>query len=191
MLLVTALVAMAAPEPEAVPRRWQLDFVPGHLRVISIEAPGRSNTVFFYMTYRVTNNSGQDVMFSPSFDLATDDGHLRRSGRDVPPDVASDLLGRLGDPLLQSETDIQGLLLQGPENARHGVVIWPADNLSVDEIDIYAVGLSGETKTVVRPDNGENVVLRKTLRISHHVSGDVNPRSSTPINRTGTRWILR
>jgi len=182
--------ALGAPEPEPIPRRWQFDIEPSDLRVRTIEVNGTPQA-FFYMTYKVTNNTGEDRFFAPWFELATDQGTVVRSGRGIPHSVTQELLRAYRNPLLMDEVSVQGLLLQGEANAREGLVVWPADDLDADEILVFAVGFSGETKTVARPDNGEETVLRKTLMLRHDTPGDIDPRGGRPLTRTQSRWILR
>ena len=197
--LLTAMVALivgpaafAAPEPDPVPRRWQLDIDPGDLRVTVVDLPSGPKA-YYYIDYLVTNNSGEDVYFAPSFTLYTpDDGELLRSGRGIPREVTDQVLAELDDEFVQDEIRVQGLLLQGKEYARQGVAIWPVENTKVDEIVVFATGFSGETKRVERPDNGETVVLRKTLMLRHEVPGELDTQRREPIDRRGDgRWILR
>lgn len=191
LLGLLALPAAAAPEPEAIPRRWELRLEPGPLRITSVDIPGKGARAFFYFTFKVTNNSGQDLYFAPSFDLGLSDGTVVRSGRDVPQEATAAILKKLNNPFMSDELKAQGNLLQGPENAREAVVIWPATNLHVSDVTIYAAGFSGETKSVVRPDTGKPYVLRKTLMLRHSVSGDIDPTLNEPLTRTVERWILR
>lgn len=190
--VLSAPVADAAPEPAPVPVRWELTFDPGPLRVMTVNVAGERAS-YFYFTYKVVNNTGEDQFFTPTFEMFTDDGELIRSGRNVPEQVTSYILGRLRNPMMVDEIDIQDRLLQGPENAREGIVIWPVKNPRVDEIKIFVRGLSGETKTIQRPDTGEPVTLRKTLMLVHEVHGEINPDSSRPVPRREdlTRWIMR
>ncbi|HBS28495.1 MAG TPA: hypothetical protein DEB06_03365 [Phycisphaerales bacterium] len=180
----------AAPEPEPIPRRWQLTLEPGDLRVTTIETAGVPRA-YFFLTYKVTNSTGEDRFFAPWFELATDQGTVIRSGRGVPPEVTERIRESFRNPLLLDEVSVQGLLLQGDENAREGIVVWPADDLAADEVSVFAIGFSGETKAAVRPDNGETVILRKTLMLTHDTPGDIDPSSGRPLTRTQTRWILR
>jgi hypothetical protein len=184
-------VAFGAPEPEPVPRRWQLQIVPGDLRITSVDVPGEGARAFFYLTYTVTNNTGEDRNFAPSFELATDRGEIIRSGRDVPRYASEAIRASLKNEQVLDEIAIQGLFLQGEENAREGFVVWPANDLKADEYTIFAAGFSGETKTIQRPDNGEKVVLRKCLMLRHDAPGQLDPTSGRPLTRTSTRWILR
>lgn len=190
-LTAPGLVALAAPEPEAVPRRWQLRIEPGDLRVAVIDADGVGPRAYLYMTYKVLNNTGEDRDFAPWFELATDNGQIVRAGRDVPHAVVQNLLRRVDNPFLQNDLNVQGRLLQGDENAREGLVVWPAPDMTAGEYTVYAMGFSGETKTIARPDNGEEVVLRKTLMLVHEGTGRLDPTSGRPLNRTKDRWILR
>jgi hypothetical protein len=190
--------ALAAPQPDPIPRRWELQIEPGPLRVATVEVPGADNRTFFYFTYKVTNLSGgnraganQDPYLAPVFELYTDDGEIIRSGRGVPAPVVTELLNRLENPLLQNEIKIQGTIKPGKQHAREGLVVWPANSMKVDEVVIFAAGFSGETKAVVRPDTGQTVVLRKTLMIRHRVPGELDPTSSAPLRRSVQRWILR
>lgn len=192
-LLTPTATALAAPEPDPVPRSWEFRFEPGPLRVTSINIPGAGVRSFYYMPYLVENNTGEDRYFAPRFELVTDAGQILRSGREVPRYAADRIRQSLGNDLLLDEISVQGNLLQGDANAREAVVIWPADELDVDTVTVFAAGFSGENAIVTRPDNGETVVLRKTRMLQHTVAGRLNPRSDTPLqrDRIASRWIMR
>ncbi len=188
--IVAQPTVMAAPEPEPIPRRWQLRVEPGDLRIATVETASGPRA-YLYMTFKVINASGEDRDFAPSFELATDTGTIRRSGRDVPREVTETLLSKIGSPLVTDETGVQGRLLQGPENAREALVIWPADDLQASEYNVYLIGFSGETKAISRPDTGQSVILRKTLMLRHEGTGRLDPTSGRPLPRVQERWILR
>jgi hypothetical protein len=184
--------AVAAPQPDAIPSRWEFDLRPGPLRITSISIDGGEPRAFFYMPYYVENNSGEDRFLAPRFELATEEGEIVRSGGSaVPREVVRTLIERFRNQLLEDEISMLGPILQGPENAREGLVIWPAGDLTVDEVTIYAAGFSGETKQFVRPDNGETVVLRKTRMLRHATPGNIDTNSDQPFRRTTDRWIMR
>jgi hypothetical protein len=198
MLLVPISSALAAPEPSAVPTRWELDLEPGPLRVGTIDVEGVGPRSFFYLTYKVVNNSSEDLYFAPIFELCTDDGEARRAGQDVPMQVTSELLENLSNPFLLDQISIIGNLSRGEENAREGLIVWPAENLKVDEVVVYCVGFSGETRRIVKPDappgedgKPQEVVLRKTMMLVHSTPGDLTGRGTRPLDRTIARWILR
>jgi len=189
-------VSFAGPEPDPVPSRWELDVVAGDLRLLTVMVTDQETTqqnpaTFVVFDYEVVNNSGQDLFFAHWFDLMSDDGGLVRSGRGVPREAAEAIVSELGNPLRKNEIGIQGRLLQGRENGRLGVAIWPAENLEVDEMTVYLMGFSGETRRVRRPDTGEEVTLRKSLMLRHATPGTLDAGSDDPLERTITRWVLR
>lgn len=193
--LACLLAAAFAPEPDPVPRRWEFDIKVGPLRLTTADVPGVGRQPFFYLTYKVVNTTGQDVLLAPSFDLATGDGDLIRAGRDVPTEVTRQVLELLDNPLIQDQIAILGMLLQGEENAKEGVVIWPVPRNQLDGASVYANGFSGETKNVQVPDpaSGElkKVALRKTMMVRYATPGELNGRGSAPFEVTEQRWIMR
>lgn len=188
---VLASPVIAAPQPDPVPRRWQLDVRPGPVRLALLDADDGARRAYVYFTYYVENNTGQDLLFAPSFALATDLGDIRSSGVGVPTSVTQRLLEQLRNPFLKDQIAAVGLLLQGEENAREGLVVWPIDNLETDEITIFAAGFSGETKTIPRPDTGEPILLRKTLMLRHETPGSMTSLGERPMIRAESRWIMR
>lgn len=194
-LSLTALAWTRPPEPDPLPKRWQLDIDVGPLRVAKVDVKGHEPQVFYYMTYRVTNNSGQDLQFAPVFELGTDEGELLRAGRDVPRAVRLELLDRLGNPLLEDQIAILGTLLQGKENAKDGLVVWPVGDMDIDEVSIYCSGFSGETARIELPDpeTGEKreIVLRKTFMVQYDIPGSLELRGSEPLKPRDERWIMR
>lgn len=194
-LLAGAVVASAAaPEPDPVPKRWQLDLQTGPLRVISVETDAGPMS-YYYMTYLVTNNSGEDLLFAPAWDLATDEGTIIRSGRDVPRLVTAEILAMHDNPLLEDQISVIGPLLQGRENAKEGLVVWPADDLDIDRVNVYAAGFSGEFKMYEvgsDPDEVERFVLRKTYSLRYCVGGFLDPSANQELVLCERpRWIMR
>lgn len=195
---VTSPRATAAPEPSPVPLRWQLDLEPGPLKIAFLNVPEVGPRAYLYMTYKVVNNTGGDMYFAPTFELSNDEGDLLRAGRDVPTEVNRLLLEQLKNPFLKDQTDAIGALRQGEENAREGLVVWPAQTLKADRVTVYCIGFSGETKRVTAPAEGsdegkagEEVVLRKTLMLIHTTPGELTGADRRALARTETRWILR
>ncbi|MGP1271744.1 MAG: hypothetical protein ACTS22_00255 [Phycisphaerales bacterium] len=198
LVLVSALavgLGVRPPEPDPIPQRWQLDIEVGPMRLAKVEVPERGVLPFFYMTYRVTNNSGEDLQFAPSFELGNEDGDLVRAGVDVPREVREHLLDLLDNPLLEDQIEIIGTLLQGRENAKDGLVIWPAVDLDADELNMYASGFSGETQIVpfTDPETGEQIELtfRKTYMVRYSTPGSLVGRGSRPLQVVAERWIMR
>lgn len=190
-----ALMGGLAPEPDPVPRRWQFDVKLGDLRMARINLEGGGVGTYFYLPYQVTNGTREDLLFAPQWELATDEGDVVRSGRDVPAEVTRQIIARLGNPLILDQVAILGPLLQGEENAKDGVVIWAAPDLNVDEVAIYATGFSGETKPyeVRDPATGKMrpELLRKTLMLRYDIPGDLMKRGNQPFPTSERRWIMR
>jgi hypothetical protein len=188
-----ASTAIAAPEPSPVPKRWQLDLETSPLRWIVLRTE-QGPRAFYFMTYKVTNNSPIDLLFAPVFEMATSEGQIFRSGRDVPLSVQNELLNRLRNPFLQDQISIVDTLLRGEENAREGLVIWPIPNVHLNEVVVYAAGFSGETATVEIPNaNGdmERKVLRKTLMLRFRMPGDLTPERGGEFEPNEAQWIMR
>jgi hypothetical protein len=193
--LQMVMVGGLAPEPDPIPTRWELDFEPGPLRVTQVREANGTVRSYFYMTYRVTNFAGQDLIFAPSLDLVTEEGAIRRAGREVPPEVTRAIMDALRDPLLEDQISVLGQILQGVENAKDGLAVWPADSLVTDSISIFVAGLSGENKPfVVRdPESNRNkrVMLRKTLMLDYETPGSLAGRGATPLELAESRWVMR
>lgn len=194
-LVTTTRPAIAAPEPSPIPKRWQLDIATSTLQTAVVEVNGTSRA-YFFMTYKVTNNSAQDLLFAPSFELANNEGDLLRSGRDVTMEVTREILGRLENPLLEDQISIVGTLLRGPENAKLGLVIWPITQEHMDEVAVYCAGFSGETATVDIPasDGSDRVVkklLRKSWMMRYRMPGDMKPGDGETYDSNESKWIMR
>jgi hypothetical protein len=187
--------ALAGPEPAPVPKRWQLDVEAGPMRLAVVNLKGLGPRAYFYLTYKVINNSGQDLLFAPAWDLATDQATVFRSGKDVPVEATKAIIDGLDNPFLQDQISIIGTLLQGKENARQGVVIWPARDLKVEYIQVFGAGFSGETATIEAPDpqtgQPRQMLLRKSLLLRYRSPGELNPARSTSLDLTEKRWIMR
>ncbi|GAB4384921.1 MAG: hypothetical protein Kow0022_09030 [Phycisphaerales bacterium] len=183
-----------APEPDPIPTHWELNFEPGPLRIVHLETSAGPRD-YFYLTYRVENHTGKDQVFAPSFDLVTKEGAIRRSGRDVPAEVTEKILAMLRNPLLEDQISILGNILQGVENARDGLVIWPVDDLETDSISIFVAGLSGENKPYMAVDaaTGRNkrVMLRKTLMLNYDTPGSLAGRGAEPLELVEQKWVMR
>lgn len=184
---------MAAPEPSPIPKRWQLEISTSLLRTAVVNVGG-TEKAYFYLTYKVTNNSAQDLLFAPAFELATDEGDLLRSGRDVPMEVTREIMSRLDNELIEDQIGIVGTLLRGPENARQGVVIWPVPQDHLVEVAVYCAGFSGETTPVAIPtEDGKQVnkLLRKSWMMRYRMPGDLKPGDGTQFEPSESHWIMR
>lgn len=189
--------AWVAPEPDPIPRRWQLDVKMGPLRLARLSGRDGATRSYVYLTYRVTNKTGEDVLFAPSFELADGEGKVIRSGRGVPLDVATGIQENLNNPFLEDQISILGMMLQGEENAKDGIVIWPLENLMASELTVYAAGFSGEVVMgPAFPDKDragamKQVPLYKTMMSRYKTGGDMSMRGTEPFEAYETTWIMR
>lgn len=194
ILIAAAAVApmlALAPEPEPVPKRWQLEVEIGPLRVTTLNVKDIGPQSFLYLTYSVVNNSGQDVLFAPMWEFSNGQGKILRSGRDVPQEVTSQIVSSLQNSFVQDQIEIIGELLQGEENGKQGVVIWPLADMQPERITIYAAGLSGETRTITAPGGKTQIVLRKTLMLDYDTPGSLLNQGAQPLPVKTRSWILR
>src|SRR2546423_15133069 len=75
LALVGALVRADVPKPSPYPISWELKFDHATPRRILVKVPGeKAQRAFWYMTFTVTNNTGQERQFYPAFELMTGDG---------------------------------------------------------------------------------------------------------------------
>lgn len=193
LLLSFKATAVAAPEPSPVATTWEFTFDQGPLRLMWVETD-QGNKPYFFMTYRVTNFSGTDLLFAPDVSLMTDNITVLKSGRNVPMSVTNAVLEQLDNPLIESQIDIVSTVLQGPEHARDGVLIWPANQLDVDEVTVFFAGLSGEFESYVVDRDGQNprrYTLRKTLMLRYSTPGDFSNQGARPFDVAEKRWVMR
>jgi hypothetical protein len=180
--------ALAYPRPAAVAPRWELEFEPGELRLYVDQDSGGA---YWYFTYMVTNRTGRDQVWAPTFALFTDAGEILPSGRGVPSRVAADIKTLLGNEFLEHQNEIIGEIFHGRDHAKEGLVVWPARHLEVNERSLFIAGASGETASVVNPMTGERVLLRKTLQRDYLIRGDAIARGSKPVALRSQRWVMR
>ncbi len=186
--LVLCCTVWAYPEPAAVPYRWELEFEPGELRLFYDPIDGSS---YWHFTYVVTNRTGSDQIWAPTFVLFTDVGEILVSGDGVPSRIEENLRALLGNELLETQNEIIGDIHQGREHAKDGLAVWPARNIAVNELSLFVAGISGETARVLNPITSKEVILRKTLQRDYIIRGDAYLRGSRPVEIVGDRWILR
>jgi hypothetical protein len=188
------LMCQAAPEPDPVPKRWELNFTPGPLRVAAVDV-GDGPRAYFYFTYKAVNNTGIDLLFTPSFELATEEGDLLHPGRDVPSAVTDEILRQLDNPFLQDQIGIIGQILQGEENAKEGLVVWPVPTFQPGQVTIYSKGFSGETKSIDVPNKAAgqatHIILSKQYMLRYRLPGELEVQPGEPLPVAERRWIMR
>ncbi len=195
VLMIPASIALIAPAGSAsnaasiaAPAARVLDFTPSELRLFKDPDSGKH---YWYMTYDVVNNTGQDQRFAPRLELFVDDGKIIRHGEGVPSTVTKQLKEFLGNDLLEVQFEILGEVLQGKEHAKSGLVIFAAADLNPTELALFAQGLSRETEKKTNPKTGALVTLRKTARVDYLVAGEPLPRGTVTFPIVSREWIFR
>ncbi len=203
--LIGSLPAMGIPKPSPVPVDWELDFKFQDLKRITISVKGHKPQTYWYMIYTVTNNTGRDVVFHPEFTLVTNRLQELKSMVNVDPEVFTRIQCeyKATYPWLEHPSKVIGKLLQGKDNARDSVAIWPDFDPKASGVDVFVGGLAGEIMAVPNPaykpgkSNPEKVppqfVLRKTLQIRYVLPNDPANRNRTSPSRSNQalEWVMR
>ena len=177
------------PTPAIVPVSWELSFRYGPLERIFVPVNGQ-NKAFWFMRYTVINNSGRDVLFTPSFELVAETGSVSEAFKDVPNEVFAKIKEMYKNQFLLSPTAIYGRLLQGQDNAKDGVIIFTDIDPEARNFQLFVEGLSGETAEVKNPVTGKPVILQKTLELDFNVPGqsiNIEPRPEL----RATKWVMK
>jgi len=193
LLFGAGSTAIAAPEPSPVATTWEFTFDLGPLRLAWVDTDQGSKP-YFFLTYHITNYSGSDLLFAPNVSLMTDNITVLKSGSNVPTDVTNEIINRLDNPLIESQINVVSTVLQGPEHARDGVLIWPAEQLDVDEVKVFFAGLSGEFESYVVDRDGDNprrYSLRKTLMLRFVTPGEFSEQGARPFELAEKLWVMR
>lgn len=182
-------VALAAPEPAIVPVSWELEFKHGNLERLFVTIDGKQKT-FWYMRYTVINNTGKDILFTPSFELVGDTGSTSAAFKNVPNEVFTKLKETYKNTMLESPTGILGRLLQGADNAKDGVIIFTDVDAQARDFKLFIGGLSGETAEVANPVTGKPVILQKTLELDYNIPGEAIGIDAKSLLKA-TKWVMK
>lgn len=180
LFVIAPVVQTAQGHPKATDRanRWQLRLDTGDLRFYRDQ---KTSDGYWLLIYEVTNETKEDHRWIPHFDLVTDRGEIIADGDGVPRNVQLTLLDMFGDPLLKSQSDASGPLLQGEENAIRGLAVWRAGHEDVREVQVFAGGVSGDTAEVIHPITGDSTKLHRVLQFSWFVDGGVDQIAMQPL----------
>jgi len=159
------------------------------------EAPAKA---YWYMTYTVTNNSGQERTYLPSFELVTKEGKVVRSDRLIPAAVFDAIKKREKKPMLEPFTKVGGEILLGEDQSKDGVAIWEEPTPRMGNFAIYANNLSGEAVQlkddkgeVMKDPDGKPIILRKTLQLNYVIHGDEVYPGEDEVNENKEQWVMR
>jgi hypothetical protein len=156
--------AVAAPEPSRTPLSWDLGFRYGPMERIFVTLDGKQQT-YWFMRYTVTNKSGREILYTPSFELVGDTGTVleafkEANGKDNIPDAVFEAIS------------------------------FPALDPDARKYQLFAMGLSGETAAVKNPVTGKSVILQKTLEIDFNLPGQaigIEPKTEF----TAVKWVMK
>ena len=201
-LLTTLTLCQAAPEPAIVPgpNLWTLDVEYTNPQQITVKVPGhRAPQRFWYIILTMTNGHNRDADFYPRCDLMTDTLRLTQAYRDTRNLVFKKIQKRHKKkyPFLESLEYADNRILQGQDNTKDMVIIWPDFDLKAKMISLFIAGLSNETVAIdhptVKDENGqpEKVFLRKTLQLNYAIAGDKALRHKSRLTFKKQNWIMR
>ncbi|MEM7627302.1 MAG: hypothetical protein AAF333_17025 [Planctomycetota bacterium] len=149
-------------EPSIVNPTWAFDLKVSTPNAIAVPGPNGRLRWYWYIAYKVTNNTGEDRLFIPEVVVLNNHGEIIQANRRIPPAAYPAIADRLGNTLLESPNDVVGRLLQGPDFAKESVAIWPASFKDVDEFTVFFGGVDGETKMLRSPTTGEPIMEAAT-----------------------------
>lgn len=195
-LCLAAPKARLAPGPEI----WTLDLKYEHPQQILVKFKGENRARrFWYIILTLTNNTGEDVEFYPKCDLLTDTFKIVPASCPVSDIVFNAVKRRHGRkyPFLESLEQTGNRILQGEDNAKDLVIIWPEFDPTAKKVAFFIAGLSNETVVVEHPtEKGEdgkplNIFLRKTLELDYAFAGDPTIRNKAKLMFQEQSWVLR
>ena len=206
-ILIGASWAQTAPQASPVALEGDLDFAYENPKLITLRTPTGQVRRFWFMRFQVTNRSNEDKTFVPEFLLYTDTGQTIRAGTDVPRSVFEYIKKSYNDPLLKDLTAMTGKVLQGADNAKRGVAIWPDFDPKAGGFDIFVGGLSDQTvevplprKVTIKvltpeglliPQEIESVTLARTLQLQYDITGDAPGRKDDRVRLKKKVWVMR
>lgn len=190
----TTLPTLAkTPEPSIYPIAWQLDFKHGiPKRIVVDQKP------YWYLTYTVTNKTGDEQTWRPDFQMLSNDGKVLKSDREIPGNVFDRIKATEGARFMQPASQAAGPLRQGEDQAKDSVAIWPEPTARMGSFKIFVGGLSGEF-TILKDDDGKEVngpdnlpvMLRKTLEIDYQIYGDEFYPGRDDVHELAQKWVMR
>lgn len=201
---VFGLGAEPGPKVPADSMAWQLDVEFHDPQRVQLRSPeGGTDSTYWYMLFKVTNNTGADRQFFPSFRLVTNTLEVVDGGDEISPSVYEAIAARhKGEiPFLTPPFKATGALLQGEANARSSMAVFRDFDKQASSFTVFFSGFAGAVERMSNPaydaekadskDNPRDFLLRKTLAVTYDLPGDTETRDrSTPIRRTRA-WVMR
>jgi hypothetical protein len=205
-----SLTAGDFPEPSPYPVSWELKFTYGVPKRIVVTVPEKAPQAYWYLTYRVSNETGQEQLFLPLFEMLTKDGKVIRSDKAIHSRVFDAIKEREGNQFLERRTKVEGTLRQGESQAKDSVAIWKEPMEEMGTFSVFVTGLNGEAATykmaegkLVKIDptkvteetkdvpKEQLVTLRKTLKLDYVIYGDEKFAERDEVVVKGKSWVMR
>lgn len=201
VLAVAAGMCLAAPEPAVVqrPGQWTVEVKFEQPQQLVLPWGDNGPARFWYMILTVTNRTGQDIEFYPRCELMSDTFQIVPAGVKVPP-VAFERIKQRHQaryPFLEALGAVENRILQGEDNAKDIVVIWPDFDSQATGFKVFVTGLSNETASIDHPvavdgaGQPVKVFLRKTLVLDYAFRGDPALRDSVQVVYKDMSWVMR
>lgn len=202
MAPATELVAAPMPSPVPLPDTWQLDIrIHGTPQRIVVQSPGQDHPkAFWYLPYTITNHTGRDVDFYPECEVFTNTFKLYKAGRGVRKAVFNAVRNRYNRtiPLMESEENVTGRILQGQDNQRDSVIIFEDIDPNANEVKLFFSGISNEFAIVKSPvdkdpetGTARNYLLKKTLMLQYQIPGDALNQDQKVMLYRNRSWVMR
>ena len=200
MAILMSSTALAVPEPAIVqkPGDWTLDVRFENFQQIVLPLPGATQR-YWYIILTLTNKTGKDVDFYPQCDLVTDTLQVVPSLKGTSTALFDRIKNRHHNkyPFLELLENAGDKILQGQDNTKDIVVIWPDFDPNAKTVNIFISGLSNETAVIdnpaVKDQDGKpaKIYLRKTLELTCSIAGDPKFRDDQKLKFESKRWVMR
>jgi len=195
--------AWAAPKAGFVGGSWELDIEFADPQRISIPTADGGEETYWYVVYRVTNRTGQDVALFPSFRIVTNTLQVVDAEDGVHPSVYDRIaaLQRQQFPFFAPPAKITGTLLQGRENARESAAVFRTFDPEASSFTLYMSGFAGhidrqrnpafDVSKPVSDANPRSFLFRRTLSVVYDLPGDPQTRAFARPIRRSREWVMR
>lgn len=147
------------PQPDPVTLDWVFDFEYATPSTISVKDSDGNVQWYWYMTYKVTNTTEDELFFDPRIVIQNDAGEIIKANLGVDTRVFNAVRKLLENPLLLSPIEVSGKVFKGQEYARESVAIWKATKDDVDQFKVFFAGIYGEVKIVNNPNTGAPIMV--------------------------------
>ena len=206
LMLLCGVAAAEYPTPSPYPIAWELQFTHGQPKRIVVDVPITTVApqAFWYMTYRVTNNTDKEQSFLPRFELLGDNGKLFLANRTSPARLRYDQKQRAQRHAGADHVDHRADSHRPGRDARRRGHLARADGSHGAFFNFRhrPVRRSGhaekggrEFSKARRRRRSEHVkdliILRKTLQLNYFIRGDEVYPGEDEVNVDNESWIMR